>query len=245
MKTFLFILFILIFIGPLWILISGQIDWNADYRTANRQSSHIAPLPKNHPEAIIQIYAARAFNWHGLFSSHIWIAIKPHQARKYIVLQIVGWRLYYGLPALAIESDIPDRYWFGQKPHVILDIRGDEAKKLIPQILSAAKSYPYRDTYRLWPGPNSNTFPAYIGRQVPDLKIVIPSDAIGKDFMGFHFFAVAPSNTGYQFSFFGIFGILIAKIEGIELNLMGFVFGIRFSPFSIELPGIGPIRRVD
>jgi hypothetical protein len=242
MKAFLITLLILTLIGPLWILVSGQIDWSADWRTANRESAEIAPAPENTKEAVIQAYTARAFNWRGLFASHNWIAVKPKNATQYIVYQVVGWRKFWNLPPLMHEKDIPDRYWFGQKPLLILDIRGDEAEALIPEIESAAKAYPYAKAYELWPGPNSNTFPAFIARAVPKLGLALPSDAIGKDFLpGFTFFAKAPSGTGYQFSLFGVLGILLAKKEGVEINILGFVYGIRFSPLSIELPGVGPI----
>ncbi len=219
-----------------------KLIFSADYRTANRQSANLAPLPSQTQEAVIQVYSARAFNWRGIFATHNWIAAKPANAKHYTVYQVIGWRYYHGLPVLQIEADIPDRYWFNQKPVVILDIRGEKAEKLIPQLVKAAESYPYANQYDVWPGPNSNTFPAYIGRLVPELGLALPSDAIGKDFLPqWKFFAKTPSGTGYQFSFFGVFGILMAKKEGIEINLFGLVYGIKFSPFAILLPGIGQI----
>lgn len=242
MKFIFIILIILTVIGPLWMLLSGKIDFNADYRTANRESAHIAPDPKTTSEAIIQAYSARAFNWRGIFATHNWIAVKPKNAPHFTVYQVVGWRLFWGLPPLEMEQDIPDRYWFDAKPIIILDIRGDQAEKLISKIDKAAKAYPYSGKYDFWPGPNSNTFPAYIARQVPELGLALPSTAIGKDFLpGFTFFAKAPSGTGYQFSLFGVFGILIALKEGLEINILGLVYGIKPSAFAIELPGIGQI----
>lgn len=240
MKFFL-ILILLILLGPFWLLITKQVSLNADYRTANRESANIAPSPRKNPEAIIQAYSARAFNWRGLFATHVWIALKPKNATHYVVYQVIGWRSFWGKPPLMMEKDIPDRNWFDQKPILILDIRGEKAEKLIEKIELAAKAYPYPHQYDLWPGPNSNTFPAYIGRQVPELELSLPATAIGKDFLGPKLFARAPSGTGYQFSVYGLFGILIAKKEGIEINILGFVFGLKFSPFGIVLPGIGLI----
>lgn len=242
MKLFLIVFLIITFAGPIYILGSGQIDFSADYQTANRQSAHLAPDPKTTPEAVIQVYAARAFNWRGIFATHVWLAVKPKNNPAYTVYQIVGWRLFRSLPALMIEKDIPDRYWFNQKPQVILDIRGEKAEQLITKIDTAAKSYPFPNSYELWPGPNSNTLPAYIGRQVPELGLALPSNAIGKDYIPEnHLFARAPSGTGYQFSLYGIFGILAAKKEGLEINLLGLVYGIRFSPFALLLPSIGAV----
>jgi len=80
-----------------------------DYRTANRDSSHLAPLPEASPEAMVQIYSARAFNWNGLFSVHTWIATKAKHGKSYTVYQVVGWRKFRGQPPLLIEENIPDR----------------------------------------------------------------------------------------------------------------------------------------
>lgn len=238
---FLFISLIILLIGPLWVLALKQVDFNTDWRTANRGSAHMAPDPAITKEAVIQVYSARAYNWRGLFSVHTWIAVKPKNATHYTVYQVIGWRLFIGMPALMAEKDIPDRYWFNHKPEIIFDLRGDKAQACVDKIAIAAKSYPYSN-YNLWPGPNSNTLPAYIARQVPELGLTLPSNAIGKDYLPlFTFFAAAPSGTGYQFSLLGIFGIMLAKEEGLEINMLGLVYG--FSPVlrAIKLPGIGQI----
>lgn len=238
----IYLFLLLTFIGPLYLLVSGQIDFTADYRTANRDSAKLAPAPNDTPEAVIQVYAARAFNWRGLFATHIWLATKPARSHQYTVYQIVGWRLLRGLPALMIQKDIPDRLWFDQKPSIVLDIRGERAAQLIPKIHAAALAYPYPNEYAAWPGPNSNTLPAFIARRVPELGLALPANAVGKDYLiGGHLFAIAPSGTGYQFSLHGMLGILIAKKEGLELNILGLVYGIRLYPFAILLPGIGAI----
>lgn len=240
MKYLLIIWLLLTCTGPLWRVLTGQVDLNANYRTAPRDSVHLAPDPQANPEAVIQVYAARAFNWRGMFASHCWIAVKPRHAPEYTVYQVVGWRTHRGLPGLAVMRDIPDRSWYGAVPRIILDIRGNKAETLIPQIDEAASAYPYAHTYTVWPGPNSNSFPAYVARRIPELGLTLPAHAVGKDFLpGNVFLAPAPSGTGYQFSLFGMFGLLVAKREGIELNLLGLVYGIRFSPFGIALPGIG------
>lgn len=243
----LLILFLtLTFIGPLWILASRQIDFSLHWQTADRSSAKLAPDPQQVKEAVIQVYAARAFNWRGIVSTHVWIATKQKNQSTYMVYQVIGWRALRGLPPLMMQEDIPDRMWFGQKPTIVCDVRGERAEKLIPQIEQAAKQYPYADHYETWPGPNSNTFPAFIARQVPGLHLAMPSNAIGKDFLPFpQFFASAPSHTGYQFTVLGLFGVLIALKEGLEINFLGFVYGISPLTMTLKLPGIeiGPGAR--
>jgi hypothetical protein len=238
MKWFWIVLLILTFAGPIWNMATGKVDFHADYRTANRESAHLAPDPKTTHEAVIQVYTARAFNWRGLIASHSWISVKPKDASEYTVYQVIGWRQFHGLPPLMIEKDIPDRNWYNEKPRVILDMRGDKAQALIPEIDAAAKAYPYANDYTLWPGPNSNTFPAYVARKVPQLGLVMPADAIGKDYLPNHsLFATAPSDTGVQLSLFGLLGATVAQKEGVEINLLGLIYGLRLSPFALVLPG--------
>jgi hypothetical protein len=245
MKLILLVFLILTFIGPLWIYFRGDIDFSLHYQTADRESTHLAPDAATTSDAVIQAYSARAFNWRGLISVHTWIATKAKNANHYTVYQVIGWRLSSGLPALFMQSDIPDRSWYGQKPKIILDIRGEQAEILIPKITEASKKYPYPDKYETWPGPNSNTFTAFVGREVPELKLAIPPNAVGKDFLpNSTFFTRAPSGTGYQLSIYGLLGILIARQEGFEINLLGLVFGVNPRMLAIELPGLGELSFV-
>jgi hypothetical protein len=243
MKVSLFVFILLTLLGPLWLLLSGSVDFEADYHTANRASAQLAPDPQKTTEAVIQVYSAPAFNWRKLFAVHTWIAVKPKAATQYRVYQVLGWRLAAGLPSLMDEKDLPDRYWFNEKPKVLLDLRGKKAEKLLPQITRAVASYPYPNDYEMWPGPNSNTFIAYLARQVPGLGLTMPANALGKDYLPQHaFFAPAPSGTGYQFSFFGLFGVLLAYREGFELNFLGVVYGLSPSQLALKLPGVGDLQ---
>lgn len=70
--------------------------------------------------------------------------------------------------------------------------------------------------------------------------------AIGKDWLvGGGCLASAPSGTGWQLSFLGLAGVLVAAEEGVELSLGGLVCGWRRRPAALLLPGLGelPLRR--
>ena len=71
--------------------------------------------------------------------------------------------------------------------------------------------------------------------------MALPSNALGKDYTGDHFFVSAPSGTGYQFSLYGCFGIMLALKEGLEINILGLVYGISPAELVIKLPGFGDI----
>lgn len=227
---------------PFLVILTGTAKLGRDYRTADRSSSGIAPLPENTPEAVVQVYAARALNWRGIFGVHTWIATKPENADRYTVHQVIGWRLRRNLPAVASIPGIPDRNWFGNLPEIIAELRGPKAAKAIAKIEEAVQTYPYPRRYGLWPGPNSNTFTAHVGRQVPDLKMELPVTAVGKDYpINSAIIDRAPSGTGYQLSLYGVFGVLAAWQEGLEVNLLGLTFGIDINRPALKLPVIGRI----
>ena len=166
---------LLLLLLPLWLMACSDGDW----RQASREPAGIAPAPDRTPEAVIQVYGADAWGWRGWFAIHTWIAVKPSLADQYTVFEVIGWRERSGLPVLRVAKDYPDRFWFGARPEVLLDKRGEGVDELIVQIEQAAANYPWREQYRIFPGPNSNTFPAWVAEQVPGLELELPWRAIG------------------------------------------------------------------
>jgi hypothetical protein len=224
------------------VLVFWRHSVMADWRTANRDSSGIAPNPALTTEAVVQVYVARAFSWRGWFGVHSWIATKLSGADAYTVYQVVGWRVYRGNPALVVDKSIPDRRWFGSDPKIIVDLRGAGVDDVIQRIDAAAKRYPFANEYTLWPGPNSNTFTAFVGREVPELKLDLPPTAIGKDFLTHgRIFDDSPSRTGYQVSLYGLLGVLAGVEEGLELNVLGLTFGVDPKDYALKLPMAGRV----
>ena len=230
----------LLLAGPV-IVFTGGTALSNDWRTASRESSGLAPDVATTKEPVIQVYAARTYGWRGAFGVHTWIATKPSNATSYTVYQVIGWRARYGGSALVVSNGIPDRYWFGNRPELISDLRGDGVDDVIKRVVDAIDQYPYANTYTMYPGPNSNTFTAWVGRLVPELKLDLPPTAIGKDYLGDSLVARAPSGTGFQFSVLGMLGLLAGVEEGIEVNVVGLTFGIDPLDFALKLSGIGRI----
>ena len=232
--------------GPLAAVALGLADLEGGWRMASRESAGIAPDPAAVPEAVIQVYGARAFGWRGAFAVHTWIAVKRHGAPDFTVYQVTGWHRSHGGGVLSSDRGIPDRRWYGATPEIYADLRGPEAEALIGKIEAAVRAYPYKDLYRTWPGPNSNTFTAFVARAVPELGVDLSPTAIGKDYLGAGtFVAASPSGSGYQVSLFGLLGVLAATEEGIEVNLLGLTFGIDPLDLAIKLPGLGRLPRTD
>src|SRR6266705_1674192 len=212
-----------------------------DWRTASQEPVGLAPDPAAARDAIIQVYAARVVGWRGVFGVHTWIAVKRAAATEYTVYEIIGWRLRSQDTALVVRHRAPDMRWFGSAPEIVAEKRGAGVEELIARIDKAAHSYPWAGEYSMWPGPNSNTFTAWVLRSVPELEADLPPTAIGKDYSGKKLVGPAPSGRGLQFSLFGLAAFTASAVEGFEVNLLGLSFGINpFDP-SLKLPLVGRV----
>ena len=215
---------------------SERPHWSAAEHGATGQ----APAPDAHPAAVAQVYAARTWGMRGAVAVHTWIAVKRAGAERYTRYEVIGWRLPRTGSALVVGSERPpDGYWFSNYPTLLADVRGAAATAAIDKIERATEDYPHSREYRTWPGPNSNTFTAFVARRTPELRLVLPHTAIGKDFLsGGAVIGAAPSGTGWQGSLLGALGVLVAAEEGVEVNFLGLVAGIRARPFGVKLPGL-------
>ena len=206
----------------------------------SREPSGQAPDPATTPEGVVQVYAARTVGWRGVLAVHTWIAVKPSGAASYTRYEVMGWGVSRGAPALRVNRTGPDNHWFGSRPDLLVDLRGPEVDALIEKVQAAVAAYPYPDSYRTWPGPNSNTFTAFVAREVPALRLNLPPTAIGKDYLaGGAPVGLAPSGTGAQLSLLGLLGVTAAWDEGIELNVLGLVFGLDVKRPALKIPAIG------
>ncbi len=221
-----------------YLAFSGQLSAR-DWRTATREPAGLAPDPATTPEAVIQVYSARAVSWRGWFGVHSWIAVKPANATEFTVHEVMGWRLRRSGTALVARNRPADGHWYGARPELLGDIRGPGVDAIIGRVEAAVKEYPYPGKYHVWPGPNSNTFVAFVLRKVPELRVDLPPTAIGKDFLGWRSVGMTPSGTGGQLNLLGVFGVAAGLEEGLEVNLLGLNFGVDPKSLSIKLPIVG------
>jgi hypothetical protein len=75
----------------------------------------------------------------------------------------------------------PDDGVGGGPARVVAHWRGDDALRILEALKSAEKTYPFRERYLPWPGPNSNTFVAWVLRRA-GIEFALSWKAIGKDF---------------------------------------------------------------
>jgi hypothetical protein len=232
--TFL-VVFLLPVFGALGALASrgGPTHWSRwDRNVASRLGDATA-----HPEARILLMSGRTRGWKGALAVHSWIVIKHENDRSWSRYDVAGW----GTP-VRLNWWPPD-LWFGQHGEVVVDLTGAQAEALIPKIEAAIKSYQYANAgdYRIWPGPNSNTFVATVLRAVPELGVTMPPNAVGRDFRPFPYAGLTDSGTGVEASAWGLLGVKLGWVEGVEVNVLGLVAGLDLRRPALKVPGFGRI----
>jgi len=224
--------------------IQGENIQGQGWQTAPRHATGLAADPLQWRDtAIVQVYAAPTYGWRGLFAVHPWIIFKRAGETHYTRYDVIGWT---GVNVVHRDYALPDGLWYGAQPKVLVDQRGSSVSTLIDQIQAAINSYPYPNNYHAWPGPNSNTFLAHIGREVPALGLDLPANAIGKDYRPLtQVFGRSSSGRGLQASFLGVLGLSVGLEEGIEFNVLALNFGIDVNRPGLRLPFIGRIGMDD
>jgi hypothetical protein len=225
-------------VAVLYVGSQGSVSAD-DWRTAYRGPAGLAPDPATTPEAVIQVYAARTVGWRGYVGVHTWIAVKRTNAPEFTVHEVIGYRLRRTGNVVVSSNRHADGHWFGAKPELLSDLRGEGVDEVIDRIEAAVANYPYAGAYRVWPGPNSNTFTAWVLRHAPEVRVDLPPTAIGKDFLGWVPVNKTPSGTGGQLSLFGVAGVMAGVEEGLEVNVLGLTFGVDPKSLGLKLPLIG------
>ncbi|GHE22419.1 DUF3750 domain-containing protein [Halomonas urumqiensis] len=226
----------LLLAGPMWMLATEQVTLRGSWASAGREPAGLAPDASDSPEAVVQVMAARTWGWRGAFGVHTWIATREVDAESYRMHHVLSWRR----PALVTQlTPTPDRAWYGNPPTLLADYRGEAAEALIPEIERAVAAYPAAATYRAWPGPNSNTFTAWVIRQVDGLEATLPVTAIGKDYLFTGLVAPTPGGGGVTASLGGLVGLTVGRAEGLEINLLGLSLGVDVQRPALKLPGVG------
>jgi Protein of unknown function (DUF3750) len=204
------------------------------FREADWSSTGMLPRASADSEPRLLVFAGRTGRRLGIFSVHCWIVFKREGDTSWSRYDVLG------SGPVRLNAWAPDSHWNGGAPRVIIDVRGERAAVLIPKVKDAIESYAYGDydDYRVWPGPNSNTFVATVLRAVPELAIALPANAVGKDFRSYPYAGLTDSRTG-------LLGVKVGWIEGVELNFLGLVAGLDIRHPGLKLPGFGRLGVPD
>lgn len=213
-------------------------DRPGSWRNADWSSIGALPDAAAHPEARILVLSGRTGGLKGVVAVHSWIVFKRKDAKSWTRYDVVGW----GNP-VRMNGWAPDGRWYGTAPTVVADVKGEKAQAMIPAVEKAVKEYRYANAgdYRLWPGPNSNSFVADILRAVPQMQATMPPNAIGRDFRSRPYAGWTDSGTGLEANLYGLVGIKAGWVEGLEVNFLGLVAGLDIRDPALKLPAFGRV----
>jgi hypothetical protein len=241
MKTVkrLFLFIFIIFLLPtfasagLWAIKERPSRWS----DARWSSAGILPKPEESQDAAIYVFSAMTGGLKGAVASHAWIVLKEKGAKAYTRYDKVGW----GSPIRRNHRD-PDAFWYSNPPQLVTSVTGAKAELLIPKIEGAIAAYPYAEPggYTIWPGPNSNTFVAYVLRTVPELGAVLPPHAVGRDYLpNGEFLHIDDDWKDVHVTLRGLIGFSVGARSGVELHFLGLVAGLDLAAPGLKVPALG------
>lgn len=246
MTTFIFIKRLLIAIFAIYLAPTfasagwwALQDHPARWSDANWGSAGILPEASASDEAAIYVFSAKTGGLKGAVASHAWIVTKEKGAKSYNRYDKVGW----GSP-IRRNHRPADAFWYSNRPELVTRITGKAAETLIPSVEGAIAAYPYAEPggYTIWPGPNSNTFVAYVLRNVPELGAVLPPHAVGRDYLpDGEFVHLDRDGKDLHLTIRGLIGVSAGLRSGFEVHFLGLVAGIDVMRPGIKIPAFGRI----
>lgn len=239
--VFLLVVFVLpaLLSAAWWMVRERPVSW----RNADWSSSGLLPKPDVDRQAAVYVMAARTGGFKGAFAVHSWIVTKAAGASAYDRYDKIGW----GAP---IRRNIQpaDGRWYSNEPMIVSKVTGPAAEDLIPQVDAAIKAYPYAKSgdYHIWPGPNSNSFVAYVVNAVPGLGARMPPNATGRDFApGLVSVVWSQKTWDLHATFGGYAGVSVGATSGFELHFLGLVAGVDVTRPALKIPAFGTWSLVD
>ncbi len=127
----------------------------------------------------------------------------------------------------------PDTGVGGGEYEVLHEWTGEEAMRLTAA-LAASPEYPERDRYNAWPGPNSNTYVAWVLRRA-GLRLDLPPSAVGKEWLGTFGAAASTTRTGLQAGT-PLMGVKVGLLDGVEVHPFSLTVGVDLVPPAIKTP---------
>lgn len=74
---------------------------------------------------------------------------------------------------------------------------------------------------------------------MPELRLDLPANALGKDWLPGTVVDGTPSGTGWQLAHARLVGVAVGLEEGVELNVLGLHVGVDVDDLAPRLPGFG------
>jgi hypothetical protein len=214
-------------------------------------ASCAAPRPSEipvRPDSIIAVKSTRLTSAQPAltrFAHHSWIDVKngdEDRWKRYEIRSRASGMEVRPIDAAAARADVR----WDREVRLLEVLTGPDAAAAIPLLDRAAKGYEdlRPEDYRAWPGPNSNTFVARLGRRIPGLAFELDHNAVGKDYASILALGGTTTGTGLAVDS-PVLGLALGLREGVELHLLQLTFGLSLFPPALKLPvlpriGFGP-----
>jgi hypothetical protein len=173
--------------------------------------------------------------WYTRFAEHVWVEIADAQGRERI-----EWNrgfdavVHTELDTNDLTGDATADERWDRSVAVLARWTGGNAVALATRIRAVADDFPNAADYRAWPGPNYNTFIAWLAREA-SFGIELPANAVGKDYAGWLAAGVSTTGLGLHLDT-AVLGVQAGLVEGVELHLLGLTAGVGLWPPSLKLP---------
>jgi hypothetical protein len=97
----------------------------------------------------------------------------------YILLRRIYKNFFPPFQGIEIFPFLQKYFWKG---HLLGQVEGDAAERMVKFIKDSPNTYPYTEEYFL-SGPNSNTYAQWVLNNFPEFKVVLPWNAFGKNYL--------------------------------------------------------------
>jgi hypothetical protein len=210
------------------VCLTGEV-WK---RTHPRPFTALAPAPD---EPVAQLRAAPLPSVLRFVAVHCWLlAFDPDTGRWH------RWEVWQDADAGGaswghVHKDLmhPDGDVGGGPYFVLREWRGLQARAILAA-LARSPRYPYRDRYCPLPGPNSNTYAAWVLREARVRADLHPM-AVGKDYHGLCGAGVSPTRTGVQAET-PLLGLKLGLADGLEAHGLCLTLGLDLWPPAVKTP---------
>jgi hypothetical protein len=218
-----------------WVLVAwlALCLFGAGYdRFHPKTFSPLDPLPR---KPVVQLRCGPLPDALGYVAVHYWfVAFDPDEGEWH------RWELWQ-------EADMGGTSWGhvhrdllsprsginGYPPRIMAEWRGRTALDL-QTALADSREYPDRNHYLAWPGPNSNTYIAWVLRRAGASADLDPR-GVGKDYLGTAGVAATTSQTGVQAET-SLLGCKVGLFDGVEFHFLCFTFGLDTWPPAVKTP---------
>ena len=148
--------------------VRGERSHRARGATPTGRAPACCRRPRRTQQARLIVFTGTAGAWKGIFAVHSWIVFKRAGDRALDAATTWSAGASRCAPTTGRSTAAGTATRRGPSP----TSRGADAERLIPRVEAAVAAYSYAQAgdYRVWPGPNSNTFVAAVLRAVPELR---------------------------------------------------------------------------